>query len=59
MNLRLEIGSLAIHYDSDYGCDHRYGWSWAWRGIVGEQFLSLHRMLWCIWREKPWRWRYV
>ena len=56
MNLRLEIGALAIHYDSDYGCEHRHGWSWVWRGIVYEQFLSLHRMLWCIWREKPWRW---
>lgn len=59
MNLRLEIGSLAIHYDSDYGCDHRHGWSWVWRGHVGEELIPFHTMVWRLLKARPWRWRYV
>ncbi len=38
MVIKIITHKLDIHYDSDYGIEHKKGWSLAWRGCFYVQF---------------------
>jgi hypothetical protein len=37
LEFRLRIGKFGIEYDTNYGIDHRYGWTFLWDGCVCSQ----------------------